>query len=81
MKLAHVVACLLALALPGSAMSQSTDATRADGKGTGRELLETARDTASAPVDADRLPNFDPSSVQNLETLADDPDRIAAHAA
>ena len=81
MRLAPVLACLLALALPGSALSQSTDATRADGKETARELLETARSSASAPVDANRLPNYDPASVQGLETLADDPDRIEANAA
>jgi conjugal transfer mating pair stabilization protein TraN len=79
MKPAPILACLLALALPGSALSQSTDAARADGKETARELLETARDSASAPVDANRLPNFDPAGVQGLETLADDPDRIESN--
>ena len=79
MKLAPLFACLLALAMPGSAMSQSTDAARADGKETARELLETARSSASAPVDANRLPNFDPAGVQGLETLADDPDRIESN--
>ena len=80
MRLALLFACLAALSLPGSALSQSTDAARADGKETARELLETARGSASAPVDANRLPNYDPSGVQGLETLADDPDRITVRA-
>src|SRR5690606_10283756 len=74
----RIVAAALALlyTLPSASTAQTTEAVKADGKQTARDLLETARDAASAPVDANRLPNFDPGAVQGLEDLADDPARI-----
>ncbi|WP_370513763.1 conjugal transfer protein TraN [Erythrobacter sp. EC-HK427] len=64
--------------MPG--MAQSTDAARADGKETARDLLDTARDAAARPVDADRLPGYNREGAQRLEDLAGNPDRIASDA-
>lgn len=73
---AAALALLCSAALPAASTAQTTEAAKTDGKQTARDLLESARDAASAPVDANRLPNFEPSAVQGLEDLADDPARI-----
>ena len=80
MKKLLAAALALLCVLPGASTAQSTDAARADGKQTARDMLESVRSAASVPVDADRLPNFDPSAAQSLESLADDPDRIESNA-
>ncbi len=79
----RMIAAVLALilAVPGASTAQTTEAARADGKQTASDLLESARDAASAPVEARRMPNYDRNAVRGLETLADNPDRIESNAA
>ncbi|MBL8655770.1 MAG: hypothetical protein JNJ92_00225 [Altererythrobacter sp.] len=78
----RMIAAALALifAVPGASMAQTTDTARADGKQTARDLLETAREAASAPVDANRVPNYDPQATHGLQDLAQSPGQIEARA-
>lgn len=73
-------ALALILAMPGASTAQTTEAARADGKQTARDLLETARDAASAPVDATRVPNYDPQATRGLQDLAQNSEQIEARA-
>ena len=59
-------ALALLCALPSASTAQTTEAAKSEGKQVARDLLETARDAVSAPVDANRLPNFDPAAVRGL---------------
>ena len=69
---------LLAFAAPVSAQQQDA---RADGKAFGESLRGEAQQAARSQPDASSRPNYDRNAVQDLETLADDPDRIESNAA
>ena len=66
---------LLAVAAPLSAQQQDA---RADGKAFGQSLRGEAQEAARSQPNAANLPNYDRDAVQNLESLAGDPDRIEA---
>lgn len=67
---------LAALALAGSLAAQTREEAKADGKAFAAEAAKKAREAASTPPDASRIPNFDAAGTRALENLADDPDRI-----
>ena len=69
---------LFAVAAPLSAQQQDA---RADGKAFGESLRGEAQTAARSQPDASTLPNYDRNAVRDLETLADDPDRIDSNAA
>ena len=69
---------LLAVAAPLSAQQQDA---RADGKAFGESLRGEAQAAARSQPDPSTLPNYDRNAVRDLETLADDPDRIESTAA
>ena len=69
---------LLAVAAPLSAQQQDA---RADGKAFGESLRGKAQQAASSQPEPSTLPNYDRNAVRDLETLADDPDRIESNAA
>ncbi len=69
---------LLAVAAPLSAQQQDA---RADGKAFGESLRGEAQEAARSQPNAANLPNYDRNAVRNLETLADDPERIESNAA
>lgn len=68
---------LLAVAAPLSAQQQDA---RADGKAFGQSLRGEAQEAARSQPNAANLPNYDRDAVQNLESLAGDPDRIESNA-
>lgn len=72
--------CLLVGSLAGASTAQSVSDARADGKQTARQLLDDARSAVAQPVDGARLPYYDPSAVQGLEDLADNPDALPSAA-
>ena len=78
----RMIAAALAmiLVLPNASTAQTTEAAKTDGKQTARDLLDTARDAASAPVDANRVPNYDPQATRDLQDLAQNPEQIEARA-
>ncbi len=78
----RMIAAALAmiLVLPNASTAQTIEAARADGKQAARDLLETARAAASAPVDATQVPNYDPQATRGLQDLAQNPDQIEARA-
>jgi len=73
-------ALALILAVPGASTAQTTEAAKTDGKQTARDLLDTARDAASAPVDATQVPNYDPQATRGLQALAQSPEQIEGRA-
>lgn len=73
-------ALALILAVPNASTAQTTEAARADGKQVASDLLEGARDAASAPVDASRVPNYDPQATRGLQDLARNPEQIEGRA-
>ena len=68
---------LLAVAAPLSAQQQDA---RADGKAFGQSLRGEAQEAARSQPNAANLPNYDRDAVQNLESLAGDPDQIESNA-